>query len=131
MIANNLQPLRFDEKFSQTYPIGVLTPSIGQIIEKNPQLIFHESWDDLDYLKYCVPDFLQGKVVLVCHERSPVPGVDICVDPGTEKLQFSELIIPTLSALGLTERDLLWIHPDCSLEFQAQWQQSSKTKQIH
>jgi hypothetical protein len=130
MIATSIQPLRFDEEFAQTYPIGVLTPSIGQITERNPKLAFRESWDDLDYLKYCVPEFLQGRVVLVCHERSPVPGVDICVDPKIEKFHFPELLVLTLSVLNFTDQDLLWVHPDCLLEFQRQWKSHSKVKQV-
>jgi hypothetical protein len=131
MIATNLQPLRFDEKFDQTYPIAVLMPSIGQIIERNPQLVFHESWDDLDYLKYCVPDLLQGKVVLVCYDRSPVPGVDICIDPRIEKSHFSELLVLALSTLNFNDQDLLWVHPDCLIEFQQQWKSRSEIKHIH
>jgi hypothetical protein len=131
MIATNLQPLRFDEEFTQTYPIAVLIPKIAQIVEKNPQLTFHESWDDLDYLKYCVPDFLQGEVVLVCYERSPVPGVDICVDPRIEKFHFSEILVLTLSALNFTDQDLLWVHPDCLLEFQQQWKSRPEIRRVH
>jgi hypothetical protein len=129
MIATHTQPLRFDEEFSQTYPIAVLIPSITQIVGKNPQLVFHDSWDDLDYLKYCILDLSPGNVIaLVCHERSPVPGVDVCVDISSK--DFSKLLVSTLCILNFTDQDLSWVHPDYLPEFQQQWRSRSEAKQI-
>jgi hypothetical protein len=124
-------PLRFDEEFAQTYPIATLNKSIAQVIENNPTLNFIDSWDDLDYLKYCILDIFPGsKVALICHERSPVVGVDICIDP--RENNFSRLLVLTLCNIGMTAQDLLWIHPDHLMKLQAEWgfQSESGIKQL-
>jgi hypothetical protein len=120
MITANIQTLRFDEEFSQTYPIAVLIPDMAGIVEKNPHLSFAKSLDDLDYLWYCMLDLPTGvRVALICHENSPVSGVDICVDQGREDIP--QLLVSTLSGLGFTDDALYWIHPDYLSEFHILW----------
>lgn len=112
--------LRFDEEFAQTYPIAILSKNIAQVVEQNPTLTFSDSWDDLDYLKYCILDvFVGSKVALVCHERSPVSGVEICIDP--KEANFSRLLVSTLCSIGMTAQDLLWVHPDYLMKLQKEW----------
>jgi hypothetical protein len=120
MNATNDQTLRFDEKFTQTYPIATLSLDISQIVAKNPTLIFQDSWDDLDYLKYCMVEVVSGsKVALVSHNGSPVPGIDICINPKEDNL--SRLLVSALCHIGMTTQDLTWMHPDYLLKLQQEW----------
>jgi hypothetical protein len=120
MSINNTQSARFDEQFVETYPIATLSLDIAQVVAKNPLLTFIDSYDDLDYLKYCILDvFPENKVALVFHERCPVPGIDICIDPRSN--DSTRLLISTLCNLGLTTQSLSWVHPDCLLKLQTEW----------
>jgi hypothetical protein len=120
MSINNTPSLRFDEQFAETYPIATLSLDIAQLVAKNPLLTFHDSFDDLDYLKYCILDiFPENKVALVFHERCPVPGIDICIDPRSE--DSSRLLVSALCNLGLTTHSLTWVHPDYLLKLQTEW----------
>jgi hypothetical protein len=120
MSVNNTEPLRFDEQFAQTDPIAVLSLNVTQLLAMNPLLVFHDSWDDLDYLQYCMLDVFPGsQVALVCHERSPVPGVDICINPAESNP--SRLLVSALCHLNLTTHNLSWIHPDYLLKLQSEW----------
>lgn len=124
-------PLRFDEEFVQTYPIATLSKNIAQVMEKNPTLKFIDSWDDLDYLRYCMIDiFPDSKVALVCHERAPIVGVDICIDP--KETNFSRILVSTLCNIGMTARDLSWVHPDYVIKLQTEWgfQPEAEIKQL-
>jgi hypothetical protein len=120
MITANIQTLRFDEEFSQTYPVAVLIPDMAEIAEKNPHLYFAKSLDDLDYLWYCILDLsIEVRVALVCHENSPIPGVDVCVDQ--EREDIPRVLVSTLSDLGFNDNALSWIHPDYLSEFHVLW----------
>jgi hypothetical protein len=120
MIANSTQSLRFDEQFVETYPIATLSLDIAQVVAKNPLLTFNDSYDDLDYLKYCILDvFPASKVALVFHERCPVPGIDVCIDPRSN--DSSRLLVSALCNLGLTTQSLTWVHPNCLLKLQTEW----------
>jgi hypothetical protein len=128
MIANNTHSVRFDEQFVETYPIAfgasvaiaTLSLDVAQLVAKNPAMTFHDSFDDLDYLKYCILDiFPENKVALVYHERCPVPGVDICIDP--RSVDPSRLLVSALCNLGLTTQSLSWVNPDCLLKLQTEW----------
>jgi hypothetical protein len=120
MSINNTPSLRFDEQFAETYPIATLSLDVAQLVAKNPVMTFHDSFDDLDYLRYCILDiFPENKVALVFHERCPVPGVDICIDPRSE--DSSRLLVSTLCNLGLTTQSLTWVHPDYLLKLQKEW----------
>jgi hypothetical protein len=130
MSINHTQSLRFDEQFAETYPIATLSLDIAQLVAKNPLLIFHDSCDDLDYLRYCILDIFPGnnKVALVYHERCSVPGVDICIDPRSE--DSSRLLVSALCNLGLTTHSLTWVHPDCLLKLQTEWGFQTEAQQL-
>ncbi len=114
MNIDNNQPLRFDEQFAQTYPIATLSLDIAQLVANNPLLVFQDSYDDLDFLRYCILNIpSESKVALVCHERSPLPGVDICIDP--QDRYSSSILGSTLRNLGLTPQNLRWVHPELKL----------------
>jgi hypothetical protein len=120
MSINNTQSLRFDEQFAETYAIATLSLDIAQLVAKNPVMTFHDSLDDLDYLKYCILNvFPENKVALVFHERCPVPGIDICIDP--RSADSSRLLVSALCSLGLTTQSLSWVHPDCLVKLQTEW----------
>jgi hypothetical protein len=120
MSINNTPSLRFDEQFAETYPITTLNLDVAQLVAKNPVMTFYDSFDDLDYLKYCILDIFPGnKVALVYHERCPVPGVDICIDPRSK--DSSRLLVSALCNLGLTTQSLTWVHPDFLLKLQTEW----------
>jgi hypothetical protein len=107
-----LSVTRFDEHYAQTYPIATLGLDVAQLVVKNPGLVFVDAYDDLDYLKYCLIDVLPGRrVALVCHERSPIPGIGICIDPA-EQNGSSLILVATLCNLGLKNQSLTWVHPD-------------------
>lgn len=59
-------------------------------------------------------------MALVFHDRCPVPGVDVCVDP-TNTEDSSRLLVSALCNLGLTTQSLSWVRPDFLLKLQQEW----------
>jgi hypothetical protein len=56
----------------------------------------------------------------VFHDRCPVPGVDICIDPANAEDSY-RLLVSALCNLGLTTQSLSWVHPDFLLKLHQEW----------
>jgi hypothetical protein len=110
-------PIRFDEVYRETEPIAVIKLLPRELEQKYRELKFQKSYDDLDYLEYVRLEVMPDRTVaLINHENTPIPGTDICVVPG--ELNIVTILINTIDRLQLSDRDLLWIHPDREPEFQ-------------
>jgi hypothetical protein len=109
--------IRFDDVYCETEPIAVIKLLPRELEQKHRELKFQKGYDDLDYLEYArlevVPD---RTVALISHENTPIPGTDICVIPG--QMDIIKILIDSIDRLQLSDRDLLWIHPDYEQEFQ-------------
>jgi hypothetical protein len=109
--------IRFDEFHRETEPIAVIKLLPCELEQKNRELKFQKGYDDLDYLEYLRVEVMPDRTVaLISHENTPIPGTDICVVPG--QLDIVKILINTIERLGLSDRDLSWIHPDYEQEFQ-------------
>jgi hypothetical protein len=109
-MSENL-PIRFDEVYRETEPIAVIKLLPRELEQKHRELKFQKGYDDLDYLEYVRLEVMSDRaVVLISHENTPIPGTDICVAPG--QLDIVSILINTIERLGLSDRDLSWIHPD-------------------
>jgi hypothetical protein len=103
--------IRFDEFYRETEPIAVIKLLPCELEQKNRELKFQKGYDDLDYLEYLRVEVMPDRTVaLISHENTPIPGTDICVTPG--QLDIVTILINTIERLQLSDRDLLWIHPD-------------------
>jgi hypothetical protein len=84
--------------------------------QRDKELKFQKGYDDLDYLEYVRLEVMSDRTVaLISHENTPMPGTDICVVSG--QLDIVTILINTIKRLGLSDRDLSWIHPDYEQEF--------------
>jgi hypothetical protein len=108
--------IRFDEVYRENEPIAVINLLPRELEQKNSELKFHKSYDDLDYLEYVRLEVIPERTVaLISHESTPIPGTDICVAPG--QLDIVSMLINTIDRLELSDRDLSWVHPDYEQEF--------------
>jgi hypothetical protein len=99
----------------ETASVAMIRQDVAEISTQH-NLIFEESFDDLDFLVYATLSFskLNSRSSLVRHKNSPVPGIEICVRH--DEPNIGQLVYETLCKLNLGAEDLIWIHPNYQKE---------------
>jgi hypothetical protein len=118
MNINNPNPtptqelIQLEDIILETASVAMIRQDVAEISKRN-DLIFEESFDDLDFLVYTILFFSQSnsRVSLIRHRNSPVSGIEICVRHDEQHQNIAWLIDRTLRELNLTPEDLIWIHP--------------------
>ncbi len=110
---NSTQELiQLEDIILETASVAMIRQDVAEIGKRN-DLVFEESFDDLDFLVYSILFFPQSnsRVGLIRHRNSPVSGIEICVRHDEQHQNIAWLIRRTLRELNLTTEDLIWIHP--------------------
>jgi hypothetical protein len=117
MNLNNPNPnqelIQLEDIILETASVAMIRQDVAEISKQN-NLIFEESFDDLDFLVYATLSFSHSnsRVGLIRRRNSPVSGIEICVRHEEQHQSIVLLVCETLRELSLTAEDLIWIHPN-------------------
>ena len=106
--------IRFEDSISETKLVAMIRQE-PEDISRLSQLEFTESYDDLDYLVFATLTLpSKNRVVLVRHQNSPQPGIEIYVK--RDRDNTLKIIQEALTEINLTIKDITWIHPEYGLQ---------------
>jgi hypothetical protein len=115
MNLNNLnrELIQLEDIILETASVAMIRQDVAEISKQN-NLLFEESFDDLDFLLYATLSFSHpnSRVSLICRRNSPVSGIEICVRHDEQHQNIALLVCNTLQELSLTAEDLVWVHPN-------------------
>jgi hypothetical protein len=110
---NDQEMIQLEDIILETASVAMIRQDVAEISKQN-DLVFEESFDDLDFLAYTILSFsnTDSRVSLICRRNSPVPGIEICVRHDEQHQNIALLVCQTLQKLSLDAEDLIWIHPN-------------------
>jgi len=92
-----------------TRTIAVLRHEPDEIAQRS-KLQFKAGFNDLDELRWVTIEGRRGRYALVRHRHAPRPGTDVFISSASLDPRLD--LLDVLSALHLSEEDLVWTHPD-------------------
>jgi hypothetical protein len=129
--------IQLEDIILETASVAMIRQNVAEISKQN-NLVFKESFDDLDFLVYTTLSFSNpnSRVGLICRSNSAVSGIEVCVRHDEQHQNIALLVYQTLQKLSLDAEDLIWIHPYYEEEIhklleQAQPVSESKQLQQH
>jgi hypothetical protein len=107
------ESIQLEDIVLETAVVAMVRQDVAEISKKN-NLVFEESFDDLDFLVYTTLSFSHrdSRVALICRRNAPVSGIEICVRHDEHPQNIALLVCKTLQELSLASEDLIWIHPN-------------------
>jgi hypothetical protein len=106
----NTELQRLEESTTATISVAMLKQEPIELAQNNPNLVFRQSYDGLDYLDFASLILPSGdRVTLVRHRGCPVAGTEICIEMLPE--QAAQIVDRTCEYLNISTTDLVWIHP--------------------